>query len=50
MRTQYIPPESESISVQAQSLICQSGMDEGNGVIDPITALDLSDDVWEVIL
>ena len=50
MRIQYIPPESQSILLQAQSIICQSGMDEGNGVIDPITALDLSSDVWEVIL
>lgn len=50
MRKQYLPPESESVFIQAESFICQSGMDEGNGAIDPVTALDLSDDIWEVIL
>lgn len=55
MKTLYLPPESESISLQTNSIICQSIpipliIDEGAGTIDPVTELDLSSDEWSVIL
>ena len=50
MKTLYLPPESEIIFLLSDSFVCQSGMDEGNGAIDPVSPLDLSGDVWDVIL
>lgn len=51
MKSLYLPPESESISLQANSIICQSTfMDKGVGTIDPVTELDLGDDAWSIIL
>lgn len=50
MKARYLPPESESYFLQAESFVCQSGMDEGQGGIDPVSPLDLSGDVWDVIL
>lgn len=49
MKKLYLHPESESISLQAESLICQSSLDEGLGTIDPITSLDLDDDIWDPV-
>lgn len=55
MKPLYLPPESESISLQTNSIICQSIilpmiMDEGSGTIDPVTELDLNAEDWSVIL
>lgn len=50
MKTHYLPPESESITMLAESFVCVSAMDSGNGAIDPVTPFDFSDDDWFNIL
>lgn len=50
MKTLYLPPETQRVYLQAESFLCQSGMNSGNGAIDPVTSLDLNGDIWNPIL
>lgn len=49
MKNLYLPPESESAALFAESLMCQSGVDKGQGAIDLVTESDYNDDVWSAI-
>ena len=50
MRMLYLPPETQSVVLQTESLVCQSNMDKGSGTISPVTSLDFNDDIWAPIL
>ncbi len=50
MRPLYLPPETQRVYLQAESFLCQSGMNSGSGAIDSVSPLDLNDDIWTPIL
>lgn len=49
MKNLYLHPESEIAALFAESLMCQSGVDKGQGAIDLVTESDYNDDVWSAI-
>ena len=49
MKASYLSPESESVYLQVEALLCQSATDQAQGGIDPVSELNLDDDVWTTI-
>lgn len=46
MKASYLSPEAESIPFQIEALICQSATGQAQGGIDPVSELNLDDEVW----
>lgn len=49
MKRLYLTPKTRSVFLQVEAFFCQSGMDKGDGIINPVTELDLNDDEWSSI-